>query len=62
MLYDEERYPDPHHFNPERFFTDDGQLDPTVLDPASVAFGFGRRSVSGLCVEGALGADILLRH
>lgn len=41
ILHDEAVYPDPFKFNPERFLKD-GQLDPSVPDPAA-AFGFGRR-------------------
>ena len=44
MLHDEEIYPDPSNFRPERFLTEDGQLDPKIRDPTTVAFGFGRRS------------------
>jgi cytochrome P450 len=40
MLYDEEMYPEPHVFRPERFLKN-GKLDPDVRDPV-VAFGFGR--------------------
>jgi len=44
MLHDEDTYPDPSTFKPERFLTEGGALDPSILDPATVAFGFGRRS------------------
>lgn len=37
-------YADPDTFNPDRFIKD-GQLDPNVLDPASLVFGWGRRYV-----------------
>ena len=37
-------YPDPEAFKPERFLKD-GQLNDQVLDPANVAFGYGRRCV-----------------
>ena len=42
MLYNEDDYPDPSAFKPERFIKD-GQLDPNIRDPSTVAFGFGRR-------------------
>jgi len=44
MLHDEEIYPDPSTFRPERFLTEDGKLDLKIRDPTTVAFGFGRRS------------------
>jgi len=44
ILHDPEQYPDPLEFKPERFLKD-GALDPTVQDPDSAAFGFGRRYV-----------------
>ncbi|KAF8240485.1 cytochrome P450 [Tricholoma matsutake] len=46
MLHDETVYPEPFEFKPERFMKD-GQLDPTVRDPAHAAFGFGRRICPG---------------
>ncbi|KAI0634619.1 cytochrome P450 [Trametes polyzona] len=45
-LHDPERFPDPERFEPERFLKD-GQLNPDVLDPADVAFGYGRRICPG---------------
>ncbi|KAJ8518596.1 hypothetical protein ONZ45_g4351 [Pleurotus djamor] len=42
MLHDEEHYPDPWKFNPDRFMKD-GQLNKDIKDPMSAAFGFGRR-------------------
>ncbi|KAI8994215.1 CyP450 monooxygenase [Trametes punicea] len=45
-LHDPEIYPEPERFYPERYIRD-GKLDPDVLDPASLAFGFGRRVCPG---------------
>jgi hypothetical protein len=45
MLHDEEMYPEPFKFSPDRFLSKDGEK-PAVLDPANVAFGYGRRSVA----------------
>ncbi|KAJ7134691.1 cytochrome P450 [Mycena epipterygia] len=44
MTHDESIYPEPDSFKPERFFTEDGELndDDTIL-----AFGFGRRICVG---------------
>jgi cytochrome P450 len=46
MLHDEAAYQDPETFNPDRFLRD-GQLDPDVRDPATAAFGYGRRICPG---------------
>ena len=43
---DESVYPEPETFNPERFLKD-GKIDPTVRDPNSFVFGYGRRYVYG---------------
>jgi len=40
---DEEMYPDPHRFWPERF-----EGENNVLDPYTYAFGFGRRICAGM--------------
>ena len=45
ILHDEENYPEPFRFNPDRFLSHDGQLNPAIKDPALAAFGFGRRFV-----------------
>jgi cytochrome P450 len=39
MLHDEDVYPDPHTFNPDRFLGPNPQPDPTDYG----AFGYGRR-------------------
>ena len=46
ILHDENQYPDPEAFNPARFLTPDGQLDPDIPDPGE-AFGYGRRVCPG---------------
>jgi cytochrome P450 len=46
-LHNAEDYPEPETFKPERYLTPEGKLDPTVRDPRSVAFGFGRRICPG---------------
>ncbi|GJE96467.1 cytochrome P450 [Phanerochaete sordida] len=46
VLHNEEVYPDPGAFKPERFLTPEGTLDATVPDPMA-AFGFGRRICPG---------------
>jgi len=43
MLHNEEIYPDPFTFNPDRFLNKDGSLDPSVRDPAHACWGFERR-------------------
>ena len=47
ILHDPKQYPEPEEFKPERFLKD-GALDPTVKDPDSAAFGFGRRYIPSL--------------
>ncbi|KDR66580.1 hypothetical protein GALMADRAFT_1146457 [Galerina marginata CBS 339.88] len=49
MLFDEDEYPDPSTFKPERFLKN-GQLNPAIRDPALMAFGFGRRMCPGVQV------------
>ncbi|KAH9888103.1 CyP450 monooxygenase [Cubamyces lactineus] len=46
ILHDPERFPEPDTFRPERFLKD-GRLDPDAFNPATVAFGTGRRICPG---------------
>ncbi|OCH93087.1 CyP450 monooxygenase [Obba rivulosa] len=46
ILHDPVEYPDPEEFKPERFLKE-GKLDPDRKDPATVAFGAGRRICPG---------------
>ena len=60
ILHNPDTYPDPERFIPERFLkpssapsstsSDDVEqvLNPDILDPKEVAFGFGRRICPGL--------------
>ena len=43
VCYDKNVYPEPETFNPERFLTKDGKIDPSVKDPEARIFGSGRR-------------------
>ncbi|KAF8142815.1 cytochrome P450 [Mycena galopus ATCC 62051] len=46
ILHDENMYPDPYAFKPERFLLH-GKPNPAVKDPGCAAFGFGRRICPG---------------
>ncbi|KAJ3506015.1 hypothetical protein NMY22_g17383 [Coprinellus aureogranulatus] len=46
ILHDPSIYKNPLEFNPDRFIND-GKLDPTIRDPASAIFGYGRRICPG---------------
>ncbi|KAF7985952.1 hypothetical protein HWV62_43898 [Athelia sp. TMB] len=46
VLRDESAYPDAATFNPDRYLTKEGKLDPAVRDPEA-AFGYGRRICPG---------------
>ncbi|KAF8877180.1 cytochrome P450 [Infundibulicybe gibba] len=62
IAHDETEYPDPFSFKPERFLKN-GQLNPDVRDPATFAFGYGRRvcpaSHIGLSTLWIMAASIL---
>ncbi|KAJ7629458.1 cytochrome P450 [Mycena polygramma] len=47
MSHNSLTYSEPFSFKPERFIKD-GLLDPSVLDPTTFAFGFGRRLCPGI--------------
>ncbi|KAF5349123.1 hypothetical protein D9756_009490 [Leucocoprinus leucothites] len=47
VLQDANTYPNPTYFDPQRFLTSSGKLDPDVINPADVIFGFGRRACPG---------------
>ncbi|KDR72697.1 hypothetical protein GALMADRAFT_101857 [Galerina marginata CBS 339.88] len=46
MLHDENTYPEPSCFKPDRFLKN-GLLNAAIRDPATVSFGFGRRICPG---------------
>lgn len=46
ILHDEDRYPNPEKFDPSRFLTPEGKLNPDVPEPIE-AFGHGRRLCPG---------------
>ncbi|KAH0828605.1 cytochrome P450 [Lanmaoa asiatica] len=47
ILHDKQNYPEPMDFIPERFLNADGTENEEVLDPATAAFGYGRRICPG---------------
>lgn len=51
MLHDEQHYPDPDTFNPDRHIMigPDGKMkiNPDVMAPENIVFGFGRRECPG---------------
>ncbi|KAF9525230.1 cytochrome P450 [Crepidotus variabilis] len=49
IQYNEEQYPNPSTFLPDRFMKD-GKLDASLPDPSVVSFGFGRRTCPGMPV------------
>ncbi|KAI0715623.1 cytochrome P450 [Cerioporus squamosus] len=46
IMHDPQTYPQPEKFIPERYLKD-GKINPTVRDPRSVIFGYGRRICPG---------------
>ncbi|KAH9478027.1 Cytochrome P450 monooxygenase 98 [Psilocybe cubensis] len=46
MLHNEDVYPDPFEFNPDRFMKD-GKFNKSVRDPSHACWGFGRRICPG---------------
>jgi len=46
MFNNEQDYPEPREFRPERFLRN-GKLDSSGRDPMDIAFGFGRRACPG---------------
>ncbi|RXW19597.1 hypothetical protein EST38_g6257 [Candolleomyces aberdarensis] len=47
LMHNEEEFPEPMAFKPERFLNPDGSLNEHVRDPATAIFGFGRRLCPG---------------
>ncbi len=47
MCHDENEYPNPDKFDPERYLTPDGDLNNKIRDPESITFGFGKRVCPG---------------
>jgi len=46
ILHDPKSFNNPMEYQPERYLKD-GKLNPDIMDPASVAFGYGRRICPG---------------
>ncbi|EIN11184.1 cytochrome P450 [Punctularia strigosozonata HHB-11173 SS5] len=47
ILHDEELYPDPFSFHPERFMQTTDAVHARLIDPETYVFGFGRRRCPG---------------
>jgi cytochrome P450 len=47
ILHHPDDYPEPNQFKPERYLTPEGTLDPSVRDPRTACYGFGRRVCPG---------------
>ena len=54
ILHDEERYPDPMAFKPERFLGDEPQQEPNLL-----VFGFGKRICPGRFLADKVSVDFV---
>ncbi|TFK25367.1 cytochrome P450 [Coprinopsis marcescibilis] len=52
MLHNEKDYPDAMTYNPGRFIKDDA-INPAVLDPRKMFYGFGRRVCAGAHIANA---------
>jgi cytochrome P450 len=53
VLHNPKDYPNPEVFDPSRYLTPEGTLDPSVRDPRTACFGFGRRICPGRHVASA---------
>ncbi|RXW12794.1 hypothetical protein EST38_g13062 [Candolleomyces aberdarensis] len=49
LMHNEEEFPEPMEFKPERFLNPDGSLNDQIRDPATAVFGFGKRRVLLAC-------------
>ncbi|KAH6897904.1 cytochrome P450 98A3 [Coprinopsis sp. MPI-PUGE-AT-0042] len=47
ILNDPNIFTNPRHFNPDRYLDPEGNLNTKILDPETVAFGYGRRICPG---------------
>ncbi|KAJ3573817.1 hypothetical protein NP233_g2189 [Leucocoprinus birnbaumii] len=47
MMHNENEYPNPDTYLPERHIDENGKINKKVRDPMSIAFGFGRRICPG---------------
>jgi hypothetical protein len=53
ILHNPHDYPKPETFNPSRYLTSDGVLNPSIRDPRTACFGFGRRICPGRYIADA---------